>query len=496
MKRKKMLLSLFLMLMLLPFLAPGYLPAKEYGSHKTEVREGEPRVTFVSYNLQTEIGQGELVSASIFFKVTKPLEKSEKVFFHLVKSGRKETSLNADFSPRYPTLIWDVNQVVEAGPFELAIPFNLEPGEYDVEVGLMEIVREESVVRYIREPYTNQEIKDFIIGKLTVTRTEAPEPNEPSEVDLTSFNDEGDIMLWEPLEATIKFLGYSDEDGQDTAAAEVTILPGGGYPGIMLLNFFNIMPKRGDWSLYDTLEMNLFIPTDGEGGGLRFQITDKTGRVYESQLALAPGKTRKLDLSMVELSGKIDISIIERIKLFLVSPAQPFTFYISRLKLISRGMPTGKPAVTFVRMEAPETTKRGQIFKIRMIFDIDQPIFQTHKMFVHLARVNDRAGSIGTDINLTPPLRDWPLNQKIGVDSAPLMISEEAPPGIYVVRAGLYLIAYTDGQGYVKMEDWEAYGGKSEVINIMQAAGPVDYIKQPYTNLDIQDWEVGTIEVQ
>ena len=494
MRRKKILFFLLVPVMVL-FVVPGYLQGKEYGSHKTEVREGEPRVTFVSYNLQTGIAQGEMVSASIFFKVTKPIEKSEKVFFHLVKSGGTETSLNADFSPRYPTLIWDINQVVEAGPFELAIPFNLEPGEYDVRAGLMEIVREESVVRYIREPYTNQEIKDFIIGKLTVTRVEVPEPNEPAEVDLVSFNDEGDIMLWEPLGATIKFLGFADENGQDTAAAEVTILPGGGYPGILLDNYFNIMPKKGDWSLYDTLEMNLFAPADGRGGGLHLQITDKTGRVYKSQLSLEPGKTRKLDLSMVELSGKIDVSIIERIKLFLVSPEEPFTFYISRLKLISRGMPTGKPAVTFVRMAAPETIKRGRIFKVRMIFNIDQPIFQGHKMFVHIARVNDRAGSIGTDVNLSPPIRDWELNQEIGVESAPMMISEEAPPGTYVVRAGLYLIAYTDGRGYVKMDDWDAYGGKSVVINIMQPAGPVDYIKQPYTNLDIEDWEVGTIEV-
>jgi hypothetical protein len=30
----------------------------------------------------------------------------------------------------------------------------------------------------------------------------------------------------------------------------------------------------------------------------------------------------------------------------------------------------------------------------------------------------------------------------------------------------------------------------------MQASGPVDYIKQPYTNLEIRNWEVGTIAVE
>ena len=492
MKNTKLIFVIFIAaLLILPF----SLLAEKYGTSKSVIREGDPRVTFISFNLQTEIAQGDMTSTSIFFKIMKPIEKKEKVFFHLVKSGSQETSLNADFSPRYPTNIWDVNQVVEAGPIELAIPFNLEPGEYDVQAGLMDIDRTEAEVQYIREPYTNQDIKDFVIGKITVTKTEVEKKETPSELDLVSFNSDQDMIFWETLGAEIKLFKYSNDSGKNTNAAEVTILPGSGYPGILLDNYFNIKPNNSDWSLYDTLKMNLSVPATKIGGSLRLRITDNAGKSYQSQISLTPGKTDNMNLSMVDLGGQVNVSSIAQIKLYLVSPGTAFTFYISQLQLISRGMPTGKPAVTFVRLDGPATIKRGQVFRVTPVFSINQPIFQKHKLFVHIFRVNDHAGSIGTDIDLYPPIRDWELNKEIGVQSGPLEISEEAPAGTYIVRTGLYLIAKTGGHGYVKMDDWQAYGDK-EVINIMQPQGPIDYIKQPYTNPDIVDWEVGVITVE
>ena len=476
-------------------LLPVSLFAETYGTNKTEIREGDPRVTFISFNLQSEIAQGEMVSTSLFFKIKKPIEEKEKVFFHLVKSGSNETSLNADFSPRYPTNIWDVNQVVEAGPIELAIPFNLEPGEYNVRAGLMNIVRSENEVIYLREPYTNQEIKDFTVGKVTVLKTEVETQEVPSEYDLVSFNTDQDIIFWETMGAVMKIFKSSDNVEDSTTAAEVTILPGPGFPGVMLKNYFKIQPDSRDWALYDTLKINLSIPATESGGSLRLKISDATGRGYDSRINLKPGKTKNINLSMVDLGGQINISSIEQIKFFQDSPKKPFTFYISNLQLISRGMPTGTAAVTFIRLDGPKSIQRGQVFRITPVFNLNQPIFQKHKLFVHIYRVNDRAGFIGTDVDLYPPVRNWKLDNETGVQSGPLEISTDSPAGTYVVRTGLYLIAKTDGSGYVKMDDWEAYGDK-EVINIMQPDGPIDYIKQPYTNLDIVDWEVGTILVE
>jgi len=306
-----------------------YLPllfGQGFGSHRTEVREGDPRLTFISFNLQTEIAQGDLVRGIIFFKVTEPLEADLKVFFHLTRPGQNQTVLNADFSPRYPTRLWDVNQIVEAGPFELAIPFSVEPGEYDIRAGLLQVVREEDIVRYVREPYTNTDIENFTIGKVTVKETEVPEPAGPSEYDLIAFDNEAEIIYWETLGAKVEFMGYSEEGAGSVSAARITILPGmAEYPGVILQNFFQLQPSRADWSLYDTLRLNIFIPPESRGGGLVLKITDRSGRAYQTRLSLTPGQTERFDLNTIDLSGSINVSAISQIKFFLVNPSSSFT---------------------------------------------------------------------------------------------------------------------------------------------------------------------------
>ncbi len=482
------------------FLSLFSLPAlfgQGYGSYRTEVREGDPRLQLVSFSLPTEIPQGELISGSLFFKATRPLEENLKVFFHLVRPGQTKTVLNGDFSPPNSTRLWDVNQVVEAGPFELSVPFNLEPGEYDIRAGLLQIVREEDLVRYIREPYLNPEIENFIIGRLTVQGTERADLSGPSELDLIAFDNEEEIIFWEASGAKMEFAGYSEEGEETVSAVRATILPGiVEYPGVSLQNFFNLLPARSDWSLYDTLRLHLSLPPGDSAGQLRLLIEDRAGRRYESNITVSPGRTKRLNLSTVDLSGSINVSAIRRMKLYRVNPTSAFTFYISHLQLISRGQPTGKPALTFVRMEAPDQVRRGRPFQIRFFFSIDQPIFQSHKLFTHIYRVNDMAGKATSDISLPQPIRNWRLGEEIAVDSGPLMISTDGPPGTYVVRAGLYVVADSSGRGYVKVDDWLAYDSSQEVINIIQPDGPVDYIKQPYTNSDIQNWEVGTITVE
>ena len=189
---------------------------------------------------------------------------------------------------------------------------------------------------------------------------------------------------------------------------------------------------------------------------------------------------------------------IGQLKIFAYAPSQAVSFYLSMLRLRSRGAPSGDPAVTFVRVDGPSKVKRGEVFKLSFVYKIIAPIFPVHKMFVHVYRQFDMKGMIGVDPPLFPPIRSWPLNQEIAVESGPLMIGTESPPGTYVVRAGLYIIADTSGGGldYVKTANWDAYKNKKEVSNIVQPNYPVDYIKEPYTNLEIEDWEVGKLTVE
>jgi len=463
------------------------------GRAETETKDVSPRLTLLSFSMQTAAKQGDFITASAFFQLTAPIEVREKVFFHLARPGRSEVDVNADFFPRLSSDRWEVGEAVEAGPVNLAIPSRLDPGEYEVRAGLMEIVREETGVRYLREPYTNPDIENFVVSKLTVEEAEPVVGEErPPIVSLIDFEDEQEIMLCEPYSATVAAFREGD-----LPAVAVTVHPGLTYPGVILENLFSLKPALADWSLYDVLELGLQAASAERGGRVILQISDREGRQYKKEFWLTPGVPEKQMIGVFNIAGEIDVSRIGRIKIFLPGSAkEDYTFYISTLRLVSRGMPGDEPAVNFVRLEAPDRVQRGEIFKVKVYFSLNQPVFPRHKMFVHVYRQYDLKGRITGDVSLFPPVRNWPLDEEIGIESAPLLIDPEAPAGTYMVRAGLYLIAETGGEGYVKMDAWDEYTPEKLVSFEMQPASPRDYIKQPYTNTEIKDWEVGKIEVE
>lgn len=460
---------------------------------ETVIRQGSPRVSFVSFDLQTQASQGEFFRGSAFFQLTAPVETQEKVFLHLVPSGRNEVRVNADFFPRLPTNRWEVGQVVQAGPFGLVIPGDLDPGEYEVRTGLMNIEADEKGVRFVREPYTNPEIKNFVVGKIAVKAAEKKEGAAavPTELDLVTFAKDEDLIFWEPRGATISRF----EEGQESKAL-VTIKPVGEYPGIALENYFALRPLSADWLAYDSLEIVIGGIPGGRPGRVILQINDRSGRLYKKEIRFRPGETVREVVSMVDAGGAVNISAISSLKIFAPTLSEDLSFYLSLLRLRSRGGPTGEPSVTFVRVDGPTRVKRGEVFKLSVVFKLTAPLFPPHKMFVHVYRRFDMKGSIDVDVPLNPPIRNWALNQEIAVESGPLMIAADSPPGDYVVRAGLYIIADTAGGGldYVKVATWEE--GNQKVTNIIQPTFPEDYIKEPYTNPEIRDWEVGKLTVE
>ena len=475
------------LLSLAAVLLPPVAPAE------TVIRQGSPRVSFVSFQLQTEASQGEFFRGSAFFQLTAPVETPEKVFLHLVPSGQNEVRVNADFFPRLPTSRWEVGQVVEAGPFGLVIPGDLEPGDYEVRTGLMAIEANDKGVRFVREPYTNPDIKNFVVGRIAVKAAEKKEGAAavPTELDLVTFARDEDLIYWEPRGATISRF----QEGQESKAL-VTIKPEGEYPGVALENYFALRPLSADWLAYDSLEIVIGGIPGGRPGRVILQINDRAGRLYKKEIRFRPGETVREIVSMVDAGGAINISAINSLKIFAPTPSKELSFYLTLLRLRSRGGPTGDPSVSFVRVDGPTRVKRGEVFKLSVVYKLTAPLFPPHKMFVHVYREFDEKGSIGVDVPLNPPIRSWALNQEVAVESGPLMIAGDAPPGNYVVRAGLYIIADTRGGGldYVKVATWEE--GNKKVTNIIQPTFPEDYIKEPYTNPEIRDWEVGKLTVE
>lgn len=452
---------------------------------QTEVRDEPPRVVFEQLNVPETVSWDEMFSADIAFRLTQPVDSELKVFFHLVRPGQDRSVLNADFFPRVETSDWIVGQIMPAGPFNLVVPRGVEPGEYDIRAGLMEIVREEDRVRFIREAYVNEDLDGFIVGSITVEETEEVVMELPPVIDLVDYDTADQILFWEPLNASLEPF----EDG-----VLATLHPGVEYPAVALYNIFNLRPTLADWSYYDVLEIGLGLPPGVESAGINFQVRDRSGRRFRERFTLTEGEAVRI-YDMVRLSGLIDLSRIQEVKFFSVRPGSDVSFLITRTRLVARDPVEEKAAVTFVRLEGPSRVSRGEIFRVRPVFQLNRPIYPEHKLFVHLYREHDRAGRVGTDIGLSPAIRFWPIETEVAVDSAPLMISPDAPPGAYVVRAGLYLISPTTGEPYVKVAEWEDYDGEEIVARVMQPSAPVDYIKQPYTNPDIREWGVGRITV-
>lgn len=453
---------------------------------QTEVRDDPPRVVFERLNVPETVSGDEMFSADIAFRLTQPVDSELKVFFHLVRPGQDRSVLNADFFPRVATSDWIVGQIMPAGPFNLAVPRGVEPGEYDIRAGLMEIVREEDRVRFVREPYANEDLDGFIVGSITVEETEEVVLELPPVIDLIDYEDAEEVLLWEPLNASLE-----PHNGKVLA----TLHPGVEYPAVALYNIFKLKPMLADWTYYDVMEIGLGLPPGVQRARIILQFTDRSGRKFTERLTLMGEEEIVREFDMVRLSGLLDLSRIEEVKIYTIRPQRDVSFLISRTRLLARDPVEERAAVTLVRLEGPSQVSRGEIFRLRPVFRINRPIYPEHKLFVHLYREHDLAGRVGTDIGLSPAIRFWPVDTEMAVDSAPLMISPDAPPGTYVVRAGLYLIAPATGEPYVKVAEWEDYDGEEVVPRVMQPSAPVDYIKQPYTNPDIREWEVGRITV-
>ncbi|HOO76402.1 MAG TPA: hypothetical protein PLZ73_00755 [bacterium] len=470
------------------------------GRSETVLREGPARLKFISFSLQTEIPQGTFVKASAFFQLTAPVDGDEKVFFHLAPAGQKNPVLNADFYPKYPTSLWAVGQTVEAGPIGLTVPGTIAPGEYDLRTGLMEIDRTGQETRYIREKFTNPEIKDFTVGRVRVVPPADGAGGGPGEgeqapvadLDIVSFEKDNDVLLWQPVGARVE---RYDLDELPVAAVAIVPDPSVPYPGVELNNFFQIFPQYADWSLYDALQVGLSVPGQSPLRRLFIQISDAQGRMYKKEVRLKPGESAQELLDMVTLGGVINISRIARVKIFSVALDREATFYVTGLRLLARGMPTSEPTVEFVRLECPASVKRGEVFFVKVFFSLKAPVFAPCKLFVHIYRENDLQGAVNGDNNLVVPVRQWPLKQEVGALSSPVMIRPDAPPGRYLVRAGLYTPIQSDGVGYIKTATWDDGRGQ-EVVNIEQPVVGEDYIKQPYTDPKIEDWVVGSIQVE
>jgi hypothetical protein len=105
---------------------------------------------------------GQPVTLTLYWRAETELDKNLTVFTHLL--GPAETVLlNADHVPPKPTQGWVTGEII-TDPVTLAVPADLPPGEYPIEVGLYDAAEP----AFTRLPLTDGDTRFILPQPLTV----------------------------------------------------------------------------------------------------------------------------------------------------------------------------------------------------------------------------------------------------------------------------------------------------------------------------------------
>lgn len=96
------------------------------------------KVTFLGYDLNREVLMaGETLRLTLYWQAQRRMDEDYTVFVHLLdREGQIQAQRdNQPLDGAYPTSIWDKGEIVK-DEYELSIPPDVSPGDYQVEVGM------------------------------------------------------------------------------------------------------------------------------------------------------------------------------------------------------------------------------------------------------------------------------------------------------------------------------------------------------------------------
>ncbi|MCM8795833.1 MAG: hypothetical protein NC928_04025 [Candidatus Omnitrophica bacterium] len=469
---------------------------------KSIVRQGEPIISFDKLYIPESIKQGEFFKISAEMKITKNIWEDMGVFLHICRPEDNKILINNDFVPNIPTTQWTVGEIIRVGPINSYIPQDLPPGLYNVCMGLFstKVTAEEGVL-YIREPYTNKEIKDFVVGKIKV-ESSLPQP-VPKKEDLliSSFETIVDLKKWQAVNCFIE--QNSENVAEGSYSAKVTYLKGKGCcPSVLLESFFRYSdPRYSDWTEYDILQFQIYGAKDAEGHTylkypVYLQVKDKSERRFQWPIATTQEKDNPVKFILSNIGKEVDLSDIGNLSFFVSgTPAEEdWTIYLDNIRLISLGLERiREPFVRFEGLKiSKDRIKPGEEIEITASFSISHEFSEDYNLYIHIYRTLDKVGWINADIFPSPPTTQWKKAEIITQGPFSIYIPPDTPPGKYSIEIGLFLARQVSvDTNYIKY-----HRGKDGVYYIQQPSYPIDYFKQPYVNYEeYGDWVVGSFEV-
>lgn len=463
---------------------------------KSVVREGEAIVTLRDFRVSPEVRQGEIFPVYADFSITKSIWKEATIFLHLTRPEDNKTLVNADFKPPVVVTKWTPGQVMKFGPVDMYCPDDLTPGAYNIKMGLCTVEGQGPERVFVREPYTNDDIKDFVVGHILV-KEKAPEV-VPEPLIISDFKDELDLYKWETRGSTIERVVVDKAEGK--FAGKITFLKGGGFPAAILEHFFKRShPRYSNWSYFDEVEFEMYQDPDEEGSTalkfpIKMQLKDKTKRRYKVPISPNPQKGKPVKISLQKAAGELELTQIANFTLFTSSLPEDKTAYLSYVKLIAKERAGRKgPFVKFEGLKlARDTIRPGEVLELEATFSISRKFLIDHDIFLHIFRSADGTGHINADTSPAIPTTKWEVNKPIKIGPIGVYIPEDSPPGKYDIRMGLLVARHTPrGARYVKV-----HKSPDGVVHVERPRSPVDYFRQPYVNYEeYGNWIVGSFEV-
>jgi hypothetical protein len=468
---------------------------------KSVTREGEAVITFNKLYIPETLRQGQFYQISADLTTKKNIWEDMPVFVHLTTPGDNKVVINNDFAPSVATTQWTVGEAVRVGPVNAYIPHDIPPGTYNVLMGFYSTKISPEETLHIREPYTNPEIKDFVVGTVKVEEAPPERGGKKPDFVISDFESLVDLKKWQPRGVRIEQTEENVAVGK--YACKITYPKGtGGCPSAILQNFFRYSdPKYADWSDYDILQFYIYGSKDKEGHTylnypVALQVKDKAEKRFQSPIPPTQDKEKPATFIISTIGKIVDITDIGNLSFFVFAvPADTdWVVYLDDIRLVSLGVEKAKSLfLKFGGLKiAKDKVKPGEEIEIEMSFSTVQRFAEDYGLFVHVYRSYDKAGWLNADMAPSPPTTEWEVNETITMGPYRIFIPSNSPPGKYDIEMGLFLEKQIPpGARYVKY-----HRGKNGIYYIQQPSYPRDYIKVPYSNYEeYGDWVVASFEV-
>lgn len=475
-------------------------PAGDVIYGKSVNRDGEAIITLNKLTMPEVVKQGEFFHVIAEMSSKKNIWDNMLAFLHLVSAKDDKILLNNDFVLGIPTTSWTPGEVVMIGPVNCYIPQDFPPGLYNVKMGLYATKVTPETVLYVREPYTNPEIKGFVVKTIKVEGTPADKEVKKEDLVISNFDSLVDIRKWQLRGTTMQ---TSDNTAVGERAAKVTYLKAmGGCPSVILESFFGYSdPKYSYWADYDVLQFYIYGDADEKGNTpveypVTLQVKDKAENRFQMAIPTMQDRGKPFSVNLSVIGRQVDLANIGNLSFFVVGtpPDKDWVIYLDDIRLVSLGLEKLKTlAVKFEGLKIPKNrVKAGEQLEFQPSFSVSQKLSEEYGLFIHIYRQPDKAGWLNADMTPTPPTTEWEPNTVISQGPFSVFIPLTAPPGTYAIEVGLFLPKQVmPGEQYVKY-----HRGKDGTYYIEQPNYPVDFFKLAYSNYEqYGDWVVGTFEV-